>query len=43
MSRFFRKLLGFILLASTVGLVTCQSMVKAEAPHSNISQVLRDQ
>jgi hypothetical protein len=31
MSGFFRKLLGFILLVATVGLVTCQSMVKAES------------
>lgn len=31
MSGFFRKLLGFILLVATVGLVTCQSIVKAES------------
>lgn len=30
MSRFFIRLLGFILLLSTMGLATCQSMVKAE-------------
>jgi hypothetical protein len=42
MSRFFRKLLGFILLASTVGLVTCQSMVKAEVD-VEISQMMRVQ
>lgn len=30
MARFFRRLLGFILLLSTMGLATCQSMLKAE-------------
>lgn len=30
MSRFFLRLLGFILLLSTMGLATCQSLVKAE-------------
>ena len=30
MSQFFRHILGFILLVATVGLATCQSMVKAE-------------
>jgi hypothetical protein len=30
MSRFFKRLLGFILLLSTMGLTTCQSVVKAE-------------
>ena len=30
MSRFLRYFLGFILLVATVGLATCQSMVKAE-------------
>lgn len=30
MSTFFKRLLGFILLLSTMGLTTCQSMVKAE-------------
>ena len=30
MSRLLRQFLGFILLVSTVGLATCQSMVKAE-------------
>ena len=29
MFRLFRQFLGFILLVSTVGLATCQSMVKA--------------
>lgn len=33
MSRFFIRLLGFILLLSTVGLATCQSVLKAE-PHA---------
>jgi len=27
-----RRLLGFIVLVATVGLATCQSMVKAEEP-----------
>ena len=39
MSKVMRKLLGFILLLSTVGLVTCQSMVKAEENH--ISSIAR--
>lgn len=30
MSNFFKRLLGFILLLSTMGLATCQSLVKAE-------------
>ena len=30
MSTFFKRFLGFILLLSTMGLTTCQSMVKAE-------------
>jgi hypothetical protein len=30
MSRLLRQFLGFILLIATVGLATCQSMVKAE-------------
>ncbi|MBU2570165.1 MAG: hypothetical protein KJ725_09040 [Gammaproteobacteria bacterium] len=30
MSGFFRKLLGFVLLLTTIGLATCQSMLKAE-------------
>jgi hypothetical protein len=30
MSQFLRHILGFILLVATVGLATCQSMVKAE-------------
>ncbi|WP_200875030.1 hypothetical protein [Methylomarinum vadi] len=30
MPTIFRRLLGFILLLATVGLTTCQSMVKAE-------------
>ena len=30
MSRLLRQFLGFILLVATVGLATCQSMVKAE-------------
>jgi hypothetical protein len=30
MSQFLRHILGFILLVTTVGLATCQSMVKAE-------------
>jgi len=30
MSRLLRQFLGFILLVSTVGLATCQSLVKAE-------------
>lgn len=30
MSGFFKKLLGFILLVSTMGLTTCQSLLKAE-------------
>jgi len=30
MSRLQRHVLGFILLVATVGLATCQSMVKAE-------------
>jgi hypothetical protein len=30
MSQFFRHILGFILLVATVGLATCQTMVKAE-------------
>ncbi len=39
MSKLMRKLLGFILLLSTVGLVTCQSMVKAE--ENNRSSIAR--
>lgn len=31
MSQFSRRFLGFILLVSTVGLATCQSVVKAES------------
>lgn len=31
MSQFSRRLLGFILLVATVGLATCQSVVKAES------------
>jgi len=31
MSRLFRYFLGFILLVATVGLATCQSVVKAES------------
>ena len=31
MSRFFLQFLGFILLVTTVGLATCQSVVKAES------------
>ncbi|WP_292571408.1 hypothetical protein [Methylomonas sp.] len=30
MSKFFIRLLGFILLLSTMGLATCQSVLKAE-------------
>ena len=30
MSRFFKSLLGFVILISTIGLATCQSLVKAE-------------
>ena len=30
MSTFFKRLLGFVLLLSTMGLTTCQSVVKAE-------------
>ena len=30
MSRLLRQFLGFILLVTTVGLATCQSVVKAE-------------
>jgi hypothetical protein len=37
MSRFFIKLLGFILLLSTMGLATCQSMVKAEPIYPSLS------
>lgn len=29
MSKFFLRLLGFILLLSTMGLATCQSVLKA--------------
>ncbi len=29
-----RSLLGFIILVATIGLATCQSMVKAEPSHS---------
>jgi len=43
MSRFFRKLLGFFLLASTVGLVTCQSMVKADEPEISSTLAAREQ
>jgi hypothetical protein len=38
MSQFLRHILGFILLVSTVGLATCQSMVKAE-PGADIGMV----
>ncbi len=30
MSRFFKGLLGVVILTSTIGLATCQSLVKAE-------------
>jgi hypothetical protein len=30
MSKLFRKFLGFILLLTTIGLATCQSLLKAE-------------
>lgn len=30
MSLWFRRMLGFLLLITTVGLATCQSLVKAE-------------
>ncbi|XSG85311.1 MAG: hypothetical protein ACPW60_00985 [Methylohalobius sp. ZOD2] len=32
-----RRLLGFVLLVATVGLVTCQSMVKAQPVKAGIS------
>jgi len=38
MSRLLRQFLGFILLVATVGLATCQSVVKAE-PVANIEAV----
>jgi hypothetical protein len=38
MSRFFIRLLGFILLVSTMGLATCQSLLKAE-PAPDRSQI----
>jgi hypothetical protein len=31
MSQFFKRLLGIILLITTVGLATCQALVKAES------------
>jgi len=36
----FRQILGFILLVATVGLATCQSVVKAE-PVGDIEAVLQ--
>jgi hypothetical protein len=33
----FRRLLGFIVLVATIGLATCQSMVKAEPSRSRYS------
>ncbi len=39
MSRLLRQFLGFILLVATVGLATCQSMVKAE-PAAGVEAVL---
>jgi UPF0716 family protein affecting phage T7 exclusion len=33
----FRSLLGFIILVATIGLATCQSMVKAEPSSSACS------
>jgi hypothetical protein len=41
MSGFFKKLLGFILLVSTMGLATCQSLVKA-APETDRAQQTGD-
>ena len=38
MSRLLRQFLGFILLVATVGLATCQSVVKAE-PAANAGAV----
>lgn len=38
MSRLLRHFLGFILLVATVGLATCQSMLKAE-PVSDTEEV----
>jgi UPF0716 family protein affecting phage T7 exclusion len=37
MPGFFRSLLGFIVLVATIGLATCQSMVKAEPSSSGNS------
>ncbi|MGJ0483600.1 MAG: hypothetical protein ACR65R_03575 [Methylomicrobium sp.] len=37
MPGFFRSLLGFIVLVATIGLATCQSMVKAEPSSSSDS------
>jgi hypothetical protein len=31
MSQFFKKLLGLILIITTVGIATCQSLVKADS------------
>lgn len=39
MSRLLRQFLGFILLVATVGLATCQSMVKA-APVADTENVI---
>ncbi|MDD2759666.1 MAG: hypothetical protein PHH11_05170 [Methylomonas sp.] len=43
MSKFFIRLLGFILLLSTMGLATCQSMVKADPAETlpNPAQALK--
>jgi len=38
MSRLLRQFLGFILLVATVGLATCQSVVKAE-PVSDVGGI----
>ncbi len=38
MFRLFRQFLGFILLVATVGLATCQSMVKAD-PAADVKSV----
>jgi hypothetical protein len=37
MSQWFRRFLGLILLIATVGIATCQSMVKAEPGLADVS------
>lgn len=37
MSIFFRRVLGILLLITTVGIATCQSLVKAENVANNMT------